>query len=441
MESELLDLAENYNAGRPEMAAHPDRPFEVYDILRKTAPVKRVTNQSRIGGTDGDGWLLTRYEDVWEVFRDDEHFTSIGILGDSDDESIPTGEVSLGEVDLRTMARMAQRIPMLMDPPEFLPYRRMMTPLFTPDKLAAREQDTRDLVNRLIDDFIETGTCDFQDQLGKPLPGILTCQLMGLPADRWRFFADPIDEFLRREGAEAFTTQAPSYEDSAFARMQVPGMMAMLEVAEERRREPKNDVISELVKISVKGRPLNAYELGAMLSILLSGGTETTTSALGSAFVYLGRNPALRARLAADPTAIPAFAEEVLRMWPPLMTFFRMVKKHRVLGGQQLVPGEMIYLGLAAANRDPDAFNNPNDFQPDRYPNRHVTFTVGVHRCVGSTLARLELRIGIEEVLRRMPDYQLVEDKVQLMPSFPSAYSWRKIGAVFPPGRREKGMK
>jgi cytochrome P450 len=221
----------------------------------------------------------------------------------------------------------------------------------------------------------------------------------------------------------------------------VPGMMAMLEVAEERRREPKNDVISELVKISVTDRALNAYELGAMLSILLSGGTETTTSALGSAFVYLGRNPALRARLAADPTAIPAFAEEVLRMWPPLMTFFRMVKKHRVLGGQQLVPGEMIYLGLAAANRDPDAFDNPNDFQPDRYPNRHVTFTVGVHRCVGSTLARLELRIGIEEVLRRMPDYQLVEDKVQLMPSFPSAYSWRKIGAVFPPGRREKGMK
>ncbi len=436
--SEILqDLAENYSIGRPEMAEHPNRPFEVYDILRRSSPVKRVENQPRIGGPDASGWLLTRYEDVWDVFSDDEHFSSIGLMGHSEDNSIPTGAIALDDVDPRVMARMAQRIPMLMDPPEFLPYRRMMTPLLSPQRLAVREQYTRHLVNQLIDDFIETGACDFHSQLNKPLPGILTCELLGLPIDQWRYYADPIDDFLHREGPSALMAKSESYEDSAFAKMQVPGMMGMLRVAEERRREPRSDIISELVKNTHEGRELNAYELGAMLSILLSGGTETTTSALGSALIYLGRNPELRAQLGGDSNAVPAFVEEVLRMWPPLMTFFRVVKKRRELGDKMLEPGEIMYLCLASANRDPEEFDEPNKFCPDRQPNRHVTFTVGVHRCVGSTLARMELRIAIEEVLRRLPDYRLVEEEVVMTPNFPSAYGYLRIGAQFEPGARE----
>lgn len=104
MDQQLLELAENYNPGRPEMAAHPDRPFEVFDIVRETCPVKRVHNQSRIGGPDGEGWLVTRYEDVWSVLRDDEHFSSIGILGTSEDNSIPSGPIGLDEVDPRDIS-------------------------------------------------------------------------------------------------------------------------------------------------------------------------------------------------------------------------------------------------------------------------------------------------------------------------------------------------
>ena len=438
MNQQLLELAQNYNPARPEMAEHPNRPFEVFDVLRATSPVKRIETHPRVSGRDSAGWVLTRYADVWDVFRDDEHFSSVGILGPSDDdEDIPTEHVRLDQVDARTMARMAQRIPMLLDPPGFLPYRRMMTPFLSHQRLAARQDDTRTLVNRLIDEFIEGGVCDLHEQLNKPLPGILTCQLLGLPTDRWRSFADPIDEFVLRQGQATLQAKAEKYEDSPFAQMQVPGMMAMLEIADDRRRCPKADIISELVNLSVDGRPLSVYELGAMLSILLSGGTETTTSALGSAFVYLGRNPDVRARLTADPSAIPTFVEEVLRMWPPLMTFFRIVKKPRMLGGQQLAPGETIYLVLGGANRDPDEFHDPNNFQYDRSPNRHLTFTVGVHRCVGAALARLELRIAIEEVLRRLPSYQLVEDEVELLPSFATSYGYRRIGAVFTPGKRE----
>ena len=437
MDEQILELAKHFDPSRPGMMATPNRPFEVYDALRAASPIKRVERQPRLSGGDGPGWLLTRYADIVNVFRDDEHFTSLSILGESEDYRIPTEHISLDDVDLRTMARMAQRIPMLLDPPEFGAYRRMLTPLFTPKRLAERERDVRLLTNQLIDTFITDGTCDFHDQLDKPLPGILTCQLLGLPTERWQSFADPIDEFVHREGAASLAAKADHYEDSAFARMQVPGMMAMLEIAEDRRRAPREDLISELVSFTLDGRPLSVYELGAILSILLSGGTETTTSALGSAFVHLARTPALRRELAADPSLIPTFVEEVLRLWPPIMTFFRIVKEPMSLDGQGLNPGDVMYLAIAAANRDPDEFSDPNEFRHDRSPNRHVTFAVGVHRCLGSTLARLELRIAIEEVLRRLPDYELREDDVELLPHFPSAYGFRKIGATFTPGPRE----
>ena len=432
----IRDLAEHYSPARPEMAATPDRPFEVYDVMRETCPVKWVDRHPRVSGGDGPGWVLTRHRDVAAVLRDDDHFTSVGILGANEDDDIPTGPTTLDAVDPRTMARMAQRIPMLLDPPEFVPYRRMLTPLFTPKRMAAREEDTRALVNRLIDDFVTEGTCDFHEQLDKPLPGILTCRLLGLPTERWRSFADPIDEFVHREGAGAFAAVSAHYEDSPFARMQVPGMLAMLEIAEERRRAPRADVISELVHLELDGRPLGIYELGSALSILLSGGTETTTAALGSALVYLGRNPGVRAALVEEPGRIPHFAEEVLRCWPPIMTFFRIVKQPWSLDGHELRPGEVMYLVLAAANRDPEEFDEPHTSRYDRSPNHHTTFALGIHRCLGSSLARLELRVALEEVLRRIPDYELVEDQVDLLPHFPSSYGYRRITATFPRGRR-----
>jgi cytochrome P450 len=433
----LLELAENYDPSRPEMLEEPSRPFDVFDVMRTVSPVKRVEHQPRMSGRQSAGWVLTRYDDVTTVFRDDEHFSNIGILGSSEDERIPTEEVGLDDVDPRTMARMAQRIPMLLDPPAFTDYRRLMMPLLSAKALAKREDATRMLVNQLIDGFIDTGSCDLHDDLCKPLPGILTCQLLGLPTEQWKSFADPLDEFLQSEGARALTPGvAEHYEDSPFARMQVPGMMAMLEIAEERRQSPNEDIISELTGMSLDGRRLGVYELGAMLSILLSGGTETTTSALGSALVYLGRNPGLRTVLAADPSGIPRFVEEVFRMWPPLMTFFRTVKEPFSFHGHHLSPGEIMYLVIAGANRDPTHFESPNEFRYERTPNRHVTFTVGLHRCLGSTLARLEMRVAIEELLKWIPEYDLREADVELLPHFSSAYGYRRVGASFDPSSR-----
>ena len=435
MDQQLLELVENYDPTRPEMTEDPSRPFEVFDMMRTVSPVKRVEHQPRMSGYESAGWVLTRYNDVTTVFRDDEHFSNVGILGLSEDERIPTERLSLDQVDPRTMARMAQRIPMLLDPPVFTDYRRLMMPLLSAKALANREHDTRMLVNQLIDGFIESGMCDFHEELCKPLPGILTCQLLGLPTERWKSFADPLDEFLHEEGAGALTSEvAEYYEDCPFARMQVPAMMAMLEIAEDRQESPREDIVSELVNMSLDGRLLGVYELGGILSILLSGGTETTTSALGSALVYLGRNPDLRAVLAANPGRIPSFAEEVLRMWPPLMTFFRRVKEPFSFHGNHLSPGEIMYLVLAGANRDPEHFDVPNEFRYDRTPNRHVTFTVGLHRCLGSTLARLEMRVAIEEVLKRIPEYELREADVQLLPHFPTAYGYRRISASFDSG-------
>jgi cytochrome P450 len=438
MDQQLMELAEHFDPSRPEMTHDPDRPFQVYDLLRATCPVKRVDSQPRVNIADGAGWVLTRYRDIVDVCRDNDHFTSVGIFGPSEEHEIPLEHVTLDQVDPRTMARMAQRIPMMLDPPEFLAYRRAMNPLLAPSKVEERERDTRQITNRLIDGFIETGECDFHAQLNKPMPGILTCRLLGLPEERWRFFADPLDEFVHREGGAAVQSESGgAYEDSPLARLQVPGMMAMLEIAEARRRDPRADIVTNLVQLEIDGRPLSVYELGAMLSILLSGGTETTTSALGSALVYLGRHHEVRAALIENPGLIPLFAEEVLRMWPPLMTFFRIVKEPRAIDGHEVAPGEFMYLALAAGNRDPEEFPDPNQFKTDRTPNRHLTFTVGVHRCLGSGLARTEMRIAIEEVLRRLPDFELKEGEVDLLPHFPTMYGYRRIGASFTPGRRE----
>jgi cytochrome P450 len=439
MDQQLLELAANFDPSRPEMLEHPQRPFDVYDVMRATCPVKRVERQPGVTAQHGAGWVLTRYADVVDVFRDDEHFSSIGILGSADDDSIPIEQIGLDQVDPRTMARMAQKIPMFLDPPEFVAYRRLLMPLLSPKRVAIREAAIRALTSSLIDDFIENGSCDFHEQLNKPLPGILTCQLLGLPIERWRSFADPIDEFVHREGVgELKPEDDVAYEDSPFARMQVPGMMSMLAIAQARHNDPRDDIITELENSSLDGRRLSAYELGAMLSILLSGGTETTTSALGSALVYLGRNRDLRVRLSANPSLIPTFVEEVLRMWPPLMSFYRIVKEPWSIDGNPLSPGDVMYLALAAANRDPEQFADPHEFRYDRSPNRHLTFTVGIHRCLGSTLARVEMRIALEEVLRRIPDYELLEDEVELLPHFPTAYGYRRISATFSPGARQE---
>ncbi len=438
MDQQLLELAANFDPWSPEMLEHPERPFDVYDVMRKTYPVKRVERQPGVSTQRGAGWVLTRYADVAQVFRDDEHFSSVGILGSAEDNSIPTEQIRLDQVDPRTMARMAQKIPMFLDPPDLVSYRRLLLPLLSPKRVAMREAATRTISSLLIDDFIEEGSCNLHEQLNKPLPGILTCLLLGVPTEHWRSFADPIDDFIHREGAAALTPEEDgAYEDSPFARMQVPGMLAMLEIAEARRQDSRDDIITELAQSSFDGRPLSAYELGAMLSILLSGGTETTTAALGSALVYLGRNHDLRDRLSANPSLIPTFVEEVLRMWPPVMSFYRIVKEPWSINGTPLSPGDVIYLVLAAANRDPEQFADPNEFRYDRNPNRHLTFTVGIHRCLGSTLARAEMRIALEEILRRIPDFELIEDEVELLPHFSTAYGYRRITATFSPGKRQ----
>jgi cytochrome P450 len=138
-----------------------------------------------------------------------------------------------------------------------------------------------------------------------------------------------------------------------------------------------------------------------------------------------------------EPGLIPLFAEEALRCWPPIMTFLRIVKQPWSLDGHELRPGEVMYLVLAAANRDPEEFSDPRTFRYDRTPNHHLTFAVGIHRCLGSTLARLELRVTLEEVLRRIPDYELIEDQVDLLPHFPSAHGYRRIAATIARGRQE----
>jgi cytochrome P450 len=189
----------------------------------------------------------------------------------------------------------------------------------------------------------------------------------------------------------------------------------MLKLADQRRREPRDDIITAVAHLTADGgRLLNYYELGAVLSILLSGGVHTTTLAIESALAYIGRTPGMHEQLRDSPELVKPFCEEVLRMWPPLQTFFRKARKDVVINGQQISAGDGILLGIGSANRDPEEFPDPDVFVLERHPNRHMTFAVGIHRCLGSNLARQELLVTVRETIRQLPAFTVDEADTEI---------------------------
>jgi cytochrome P450 len=174
------------------------------------------------------------------------------------------------------------------------------------------------------------------------------------------------------------------------------------------------------------GRPLNRYEIVGIASLILGGGVETTTSAIGSGLVYLGRNPEGRQQLIDQPELIESAVEEVLRMWPPIASFGRHARKPVEVHGVEIPANDNVQMMLGAANRDPAQFPSPDEFIVDRTPNRHLTFTAGIHRCIGSNLARMQIRVALEEILARVPAYQLREEGIVFRTST-FGYGYRAI--------------
>lgn len=335
----------------------------------------------------GGYWLITRYDDVHEVARTFEIFSNECV-------SVPK-------------AMVERSIPLEYDPPEHTAYRQILNPLFSPARMQALGQQIRVRATQLIDAFAERGECDFISEFAHPLPTATFLDLVGWPQEDASLFSDWTEDILvGRPGA-------PGDEDTAVRMKASQEVFAYFqEMVAARRQTPGDDATSILINSSYNGeRPLTEQELLASLWLLMLGGLHTVRGVLGFGLLQLMAHPSQRQRITDDPGLIPAAVEEMLRLEAPV-TAGRIIAKPTEFRGVTMNPGDMVLVFLSAANRDPDHFPEPDDFRLDRGSNRHLTFSGGPHRCVGSHLGRVELVVAMEEIHRRFPDYRLAENTV-----------------------------
>jgi cytochrome P450 len=407
------------------MSRSSDKPVVDFDHLSAEyagdalGAYREMRSRCPVAWTDAhDGfWVTSTYAEVFAASRDDDTFSSKkGRHGDLD----YTGVVIPAEPELHLL-------PIEVDPPELRPYRRAMNPAFSPRAVARLVPDFERLTAWCIDQVIESGAIDFVGDLASPVPAMATLLLVGLPVQDWERYARAF------HGMVAYAPGTPEYAQAVDL---VVGISASLmsEIA-ERRLRPRDDLISRLTQVEVEGRRLADDEVASILITTLGGGIDTTTALIANALVYLHENPEYRARLARDESFMTSFCEEMLRYFSPVQGFARTVAKDTELGGCALRRGDRVFLSWAAANHDPLVFYRPEEIIPDRFPNRHISFGVGAHRCVGSTLARAEFGVVVREILLRMPDYGLGDGAVRYS-NIGTANGWHRLPARFTPGRR-----
>jgi hypothetical protein len=334
----------------------------------------------------GGYWLVTRYEDVHEVVRNYDVFSGT-------QNALPPSPVP--------------QLPLEYDPPEHTAYRQLLNPLFSPARMKALEPEIRATAVELIDRFAADGACEFVSAFAHPLPTASFLALMGWP---------PEDEPQLTAWSDAIIVGKPGTTDEEDMAVRLAAMVEVAEyfgsVVEQRRANPDvDDVTGSLLRSRFAGeRPLTDDEVLRALTLLMLGGLHTVRGVLSFGMIHLADNPEQRQRMVDDPGAVPAAVEELLRLDAPV-TPGRVVTKPVTMHGVDMQPGDRVLAFLSSANRDESEFACPHALQVDREHNRHLTFSAGPHRCVGSNLARVELTVALEELHRRIPDYRVDSER------------------------------
>jgi len=356
----------------PEVAADP---HEAYTQLRNECPVAR--------GSLGEHSvvLLSRYDDVLFALRHPDAFTSAG------------GNLNLGEQPL---------LPLEVDPPQHTAYRRILNPQFVPREINKLEPAVRKLVGELLDTFVAKGECDFHDDFATPLPSGIFLELMGLPMSDLPMFLQWRDNTIRPD------VEPGDFEGATRIRDETAHAISdyFRERIAECRTEPDGTLLSNIVHAEVDGGPLSETELLGISHLLLLGGLDTVTATLDCMVAFLATHPEHRQQLVDDPSRIPAAIEELLRWLSPVMVVPRTAVEDITLHDVEIKKGDGVTLVIGAANGDGVEFGEHEvDFA--REPNKHVAFGGGHHLCLGAHLARLELRVALEELHLRIPDYSI----------------------------------
>lgn len=347
-----------------------EEPFELLAELRARCPVAH--------SEEYDGfWVLSRYDDVNEAAHDPDRFTSMKGI------TIPHHgfPIALPPIEL--------------DPPLHRQFRSPLLDRFSPRKVAELEDEIRATVTELINEFIGNGGADLAQDLTIPLPAIVTNHFFGFPEEDRHKLHDWAVRILKTNNDPDVVGETFNYFNALY---------------EDRLANPRDDIPSLMLTIEVDGRPISQAEYLCMMNVLFAAGLDTTANAGANMFIILARRTDLRRRLIEEPSLIPSAVEEFLRYLTPLPALSRTTTRDVTIGGHVIPEGQRVQLHWMAANHDPDEFPDPDTFVPDRSPNRHFAFGAGVHRCLGSNLARLELRVLLEEVLARLPDYRIADD-------------------------------
>jgi cytochrome P450 len=333
---------------------------------------------------EGGYWVATRYEDVLRIAQDWETWSNqLGItVGPDSDKGDGHGGFVIPPVGF--------------DPPLQREFKRLINRYFTPAAVAPWEHATRALVTRLIDGFVEAGECDFMDAFARPLPGLAFFDLaLHAPADD----LEQVNEWATR-------ASLTSEEGSADARTALA--MWISEFVNRRREQgPQGDVVDAIIDAEIDGRPIDDLETIGAVMLLVLGGLETTAGVLGMAMLRFCEHPEIPEMLRRHPERIPEAVEELLRLDGSFICIGRTARHDTALGGRRVKAGERVMIYWASANRDADEFADADSFDPDRVANRHIAFGAGPHRCAGSNLARMNLRIAFEELVPRVRDVRL----------------------------------
>jgi hypothetical protein len=345
--------------------------------MRKRCP---VAYSQQFGGF----WALFRHHDISAATRDTESFIS-------------TPTYSWPKLDTGT-----PWIPLQSDPPMHRQYRRVIAPFFRGDRLRGFEPRLRELTNELLDSFARSREIDLARELSFPLPAKAICLLLGLPVANGSYFVKWTTDIINRGAAGDFTGMATVYDEvSAFVNTWI----------EMRRAQPGEDLMDAMLNASIEKRPMTEREIHGMFTLMFGAGHETTANAISASILFLSQHPDLRAHLVRHPEHLTQATEEFIRWSAPVRCLARTTARPITVGGRKIPEGVPVVLMWGSGSRDETMFPNPDDFSLDRSNVRkHLSFGDGIHRCIGEELARLEIRIVLEEFLARYSDFELIGD-------------------------------
>jgi cytochrome P450 len=377
----VADWATDFSHLEPEWAADP---YPIQDDLRRRCPIART---ERFGG----GWLPTRYEDVAAIAYDTELFSSRSIIMSNFRPP-------------RELAPAGGSPPISSDPPFHHDARKLLLPAFTKTAVSQHEPAARALCHSLIDAFEGRDVVDAARDYAQHIPMRVIASMLGFPPEdgpRFREFVENTLEGVNLPPEERIERMATLFD-------------YLLEQIHDHIENPRDDLTTFLVSAELQGHKLDPSHVAGTMALLLIAGIDTTWSAIGASLWHLAKTPGDRRRLVAEPALLPTAMEEFLRAYAPV-TMARLVKQDMRWRGVDLKADDWILVSFPAANRDPAQFDRAGEVVIDREVNRHAAFGLGIHRCVGSHLARMELRVALEVWLERISSFTLAD---------PSAVTW-----------------